>query len=190
MDKGGEHMSYMAVYLIIVGIIGLLSIPIIECCNPSWLVTLIGVLSTIAFGLGLYRLIVIGANRGEGMNKSGIRHDSYCSRFSSPFSSCLSDLKWKWFLWRTIRSWEHHNKSVYKKHCKKGFHQLNRMAQILWLPNKKEYKVEYLKCPYCNYLFFSTVEDKRLYLALTGTHRKKMLQAFDKIKKQRRRKNV
>jgi hypothetical protein len=130
-----------------------------------------------------------GAKRSEGMNKSGVRQ-SHVSRFSSPFSSCLSDLRWKWFLWRTFRVWEHRNKVMCEKHCKKGFHKLDRMVQILWLPNKKEYKVEYLKCPYCNFLFFSTVEDKRLYLALTGTHRDKRLKAFDKIKKQRRRKNV
>jgi hypothetical protein len=40
------------------------------------------------------------------------------------------------------------------------------------------FDVEYLKCPYCQTSFFSTMKDKRTFLALTGNKRKRFTEAI------------
>ena len=104
-----------------------------------------------------------GAERREGRNASGARQLKL-PRASNFFSSCLSRLRWEWLLlqckWMEIR-----HRQAKQKYCARGFHKLTR-GKITLHSQRQQCTVEYLACAFCEYKFFSTVEDKRIYLKI------------------------
>ena len=104
-----------------------------------------------------------GAERREGKKESGDRPLKF-PRSSNFFSSCLSWLRWRLILMR-CRLMESRYSQYRKRYCDKGFHKLTR-GKISVHYKKQSSAVEYLACVFCEYKFFSTVEDKRIYLKI------------------------
>ncbi len=105
-----------------------------------------------------------GAERREGTNASGARQSFKLPRLSNFFSSCLSWLRWEWFM--LTLGWKGFSfEQARKKYCNKGFHKMIR-GKLSVHYGKKSCIVEYLNCAFCNWKFFATVEDKRIYLKI------------------------
>jgi hypothetical protein len=117
-----------------------------------------------------------GAERQEVMKNSGLRQ-SYTTRLSSLFQPCLSRLDWELMMLK-VKSWERKDRAIKKRYCNKGFHKYIRQHSSLLSNGKMIFDVEYLKCPYCQTSFFSTMKDKRTFLALTGNKRKRFTEAI------------
>jgi len=122
-----------------------------------------------------------GAERQEDTKNSGLRQ-SYTTRLSSLFQPCLSRLKWEIMMLR-VKSWERQDMTIKKKYCNKGFHKYIRQHSSLLSNGKMIFDVEYLKCPYCQTSFFSTMKDKRTFLALTGNKRNRFAKSIIEIRK-------
>jgi hypothetical protein len=122
----------------------------------------------------------------EKRNGSGYRQ-LLSSRPSNLFKTCLSELKWKLFMAEIavkLRWWEAKEESIRKNHCTKGFHKLVRVVSSVssLSCDGKTSSAEYLKCLYCDFIFFSTIKDKRTYLALTSSHRKRAKNMWKELK--------
>lgn len=78
-------------------------------------------------------------------------------------------IKIRWLLFKR----EVFDKMMRKKYCHKGFHKLISGYLGISGPETKYrwQKVHYLKCLYCNYLFFASKSHKQRYLDMTTKER-------------------
>jgi hypothetical protein len=124
------------------------------------------------------------AERREGMKESGLRHGTIASRLSSSLSSCLfkAKRKWQWEMMMIhVHLFEREWARMRKRHCEKGYHKFMHATETISYRDRKK-TVDYINCPTCGMKFFSTIQDKRKYLAMTSTHRKIQKKAWKGIR--------
>lgn len=98
-------------------------------------------------------------------------------------------LQSKIFLWRIkLHCWwietrhEAKNKRMRKKYCHKGFHKI-KTGYLHVSNNKNKTHVAYIFCPYCNYRFFVTEDEKEKYVEMTKIKKLNKQQMFNFYKK-------
>lgn len=111
---------------------------------------------------------VLGAERRKEPKESGAKQSKF-PRFSKFFSLCFSWLRWQWLILK-IRWRDNKFEQARKQYCKKGFHKLTTGKTSMHC-GKRSFTVEYLSCLFCEYKFFATVEDKRIYLKIKNATR-------------------
>jgi len=81
------------------------------------------------------------------------------------FISSIRARLW-WYEWR--------DKQYRRRYCRKGFHRIRSLFYSCQKNNEKEKKVNFLRCHYCNYIFFANKEAKEMYMELKGNSDKRM----------------
>lgn len=120
--------------------------------------------------------VTINVNGAEsGAKPKPRRLGSFMARISKFCSTCLSSLKWKFFVvvleWQ-IKQWDKKERKNFEKYCMKGWH--NPTTESIEIYGKRKVKVDYWKCRnhLCQWKFFTTAKQKQLYLRLTSEKRK------------------
>ena len=90
------------------------------------------------------------------------------------FSEIGQYIWWKSYLFSLkikINRHEKEHKKYRSIYCRKGFHKLYNAYIAQGQSGKRMRKVWYLKCRYCDYVFFSSPNDKKKYLDMTAKER-------------------
>ena len=83
-----------------------------------------------------------------------------------PKTTLWQDIKWKLFMLKldlSMASMERKNRHLRRRYCRHGIHKITHGHVEHWGSDTTHRRVDFLKCAFCNYMFFATKEDKAWY---------------------------
>lgn len=87
-------------------------------------------------------------------------------------------LKLKWWIFKQ----DVFNKMMRKKYCHKGFHKLFKSSIGHGGTNQRMKYIHFLKCRYCNYIFFAKIADKKRYEKMTAKETSAFKEMLSRLK--------